>query len=59
MEICLETIATTNEIWDLGGLQATVRSIVGDDYDLIPREVFDEEDLKYLSPTYFQKSITA
>jgi len=59
MEVCLESIVTENEVWDRGGLQTTVRNMIGDDYDLMPREVFDEEDLIYLSPTYFQKTITA
>lgn len=59
MEVCLESIVGESEVWDLGGLQTTVRNIIGDDYDLIPREVFDEEDLMYLSPTYFQKTVSA
>lgn len=59
MEVCLESIVTESEIWDLGGLQATVRNLIGDDYDLMPREVFDEEDLIYLSPTNFQKTVMA
>lgn len=59
MEVCLESIFDHVDIWDRGGLQTTVRNLMGDDYDLIPREVFDEEDLTYLSPTNFKKPIPA
>lgn len=59
MEVCLDSIVGESEIWDRGGLQTTMRTILGDDYDLIPREIFDEEDLMFLSPTNFQKTVTA
>lgn len=59
MEVCLDSIVGESEIWDRGGLQSTVRTILGDDYDIIPREIFDEEDLMFLSPTNFQKTVTA
>ena len=59
MEVCLDSILGESEVWDRGGLQNTVRTILGDYYDLIPREIFDEEDLMFLSPTYFQQAITA
>ncbi len=59
MEVCVRSILTEMEALERGGIQSHMRDIMGDDYDMIPREVLDEEDLLFLSPTYFQKAITA
>jgi hypothetical protein len=59
MEVSLKSILSERESWEKEGLQSHIRYIIGDDYDLIPCEILDEEDLFLLSPTDFQQTITA
>jgi hypothetical protein len=59
MEFCVKSILTETEILQRGGVQPLVRYIIGDDYDLIPHELIDEEDLYLLSPTNFQQAVMA
>ena len=59
MEICFKSMTNEMESFEPFGLKSYVRHILGDDYDLMPTELLDDEDLSLLSPTNFQQAITA
>jgi len=59
MELTVKSIYSMFESSERGSLNSYVRQIIGDDYDLMPMEILDEEDLGFLSPTNFQESVMA
>jgi hypothetical protein len=59
MEVSVKSIYSAFESFDHGAIKPWVKQIMGDDYDLIPVEILDEDDLKLLSPTNFHQAVTA
>lgn len=58
MELVMRAVWADNERLDQGGLQLQIRHLLGDDYDMIPNESWEDDEAFLLSPKDFQKAIS-
>ncbi len=57
MEVSVKSICSAFESTEWWGVKSYISHIMGDDYEFIPSEILDEDDLVLLLPTDFQQSV--